>query len=59
LEPAHLTFRGQNKTATPVDDLTFASVDDRTAITYRAEITFHGFAKLAGHRQLPPAPAVR
>ena len=48
LELAHLTFRGRNKTATFIDDLTFASVGGRTAITYQADITFHGIAKLAG-----------
>lgn len=48
LEPAHLTFRGRNKTATSVHDLTLRALEGRTTITYRADITFHGLARLAG-----------
>jgi carbon monoxide dehydrogenase subunit G len=48
LEPEHLTFVGRNKTATSTDDLTFGPSGTGTAITYRAQITFHGLAKLAG-----------
>jgi carbon monoxide dehydrogenase subunit G len=48
LEPDHLTFVGQNKTATSTDDLTFAPNGTRTTVTYHAEIEFHGLAKLAG-----------
>jgi carbon monoxide dehydrogenase subunit G len=47
LEPQHLTFLGENRTATSTDDLTFADVDGDTSITYHANIVFHGFAKLA------------
>jgi carbon monoxide dehydrogenase subunit G len=48
LEPAHLTFVGRNKTATSTDDLTFEPSGDQTVITYRADVSFHGVAKLAG-----------
>lgn len=47
LEPTRLTFVGENKTATSTDDLTFATVQGGTRITYRADIVFHGLAKLA------------
>lgn len=47
LEPARLTFVGENKTATSTDDLTFRAVPEGTVITYHAHITFHGLAKLA------------
>ncbi|HEV2633848.1 MAG TPA: SRPBCC family protein [Actinocrinis sp.] len=50
LEPAHLTFVGRNKTATSTDDLAFTPGPsaDQTVITYRANIEFHGLARLAG-----------
>lgn len=48
LEPAHLTFRGRNKTATSIDDLAFRAEGATTVITYSADIAFHGIAKLAG-----------
>ena len=48
LEPDHVVFVGENKTATSRDDLTFAGHDGQTRITYHAEIEFHGIAKLAG-----------
>ena len=48
LEPQHLTFVGQNKTATSTDDLTFEPSATGTTITYHAQIEFHGLAKLAG-----------
>lgn len=48
LEPSHLTFVGQNKTATSTDDLTFSPSGTGTTITYHAQIEFHGLAKLAG-----------
>jgi carbon monoxide dehydrogenase subunit G len=47
LEPNRLTFVGENKSATSVDDLSFAAVDGGTSITYDADITFHGLAKVA------------
>jgi carbon monoxide dehydrogenase subunit G len=48
LEPGRLTFVGKNKTATSTDDLTFAAAEGGgTAITYHADIVFHGLAKLA------------
>jgi carbon monoxide dehydrogenase subunit G len=43
-----LTFLGRNKTATSTDDLSFAAAGQGTSITYRANIDFHGLAKLAG-----------
>jgi carbon monoxide dehydrogenase subunit G len=42
-----LTFVGSNKTATSTDDLSFTSAGQRTSITYRANVDFHGLAKLA------------
>jgi carbon monoxide dehydrogenase subunit G len=47
LEAAHLTFVGENGTATSTDDLIFLRVDGGTSITYRADIAFHGLARLA------------
>ncbi|MCZ4125027.1 SRPBCC family protein [Streptomyces sp. H39-S7] len=47
LEPARLTFVGENKTATSTDDLTFRAVSEGTAVTYHAHIVFHGLARLA------------
>lgn len=46
-DPAHLTFTGRNKTATSVDDMTFAPDGADTRITYRAQVDFHGVARLA------------
>jgi carbon monoxide dehydrogenase subunit G len=41
-------FEGSNKTATTVDDISFADVDGgSTRITYEASITFNGLAKLS------------
>jgi carbon monoxide dehydrogenase subunit G len=47
-EPRHVTFVGENKTATSTDDLTFEPAGEgSTTITYRATVEFHGLAKLA------------
>ncbi len=49
LEPGHITFEGNNKTATSTDDIRVT--DEPTGgsrITYRAQIRFHGLAKVAG-----------
>lgn len=45
-----LVFRGENGSATAVDDIAIApgTEEKSTAITYRATIDFHGAAKLAG-----------
>ncbi|MFI7588069.1 SRPBCC family protein [Spongisporangium articulatum] len=48
LEPGRLTFVGNNKTATSTDDITLVDNETGTTITYRANIAFHGIAKLAG-----------
>ncbi|SNT41943.1 SRPBCC family protein [Rhodococcoides kyotonense] len=46
--PHRVVFEGTNKTAKSVDDLSFtASGSDSTEITYVADITFNGVAKLA------------
>ena len=45
--PRHLQFVGTNKTVTSTDDITMATVDGGTSITYHAEFEFHGIAKLA------------
>lgn len=48
LEAGHLTFVGKNKTATSTDDIRVADSGVGSTITYRAEIEFHGIAKVAG-----------
>ena len=40
-------LRGENKTVVAMDTMTFSSADGRTAVTYRAEFTFKGVARLA------------
>ena len=44
----HLIFVGKNKTATSTDDITITAEGTGSTITYRANIEFHGLAKLAG-----------
>ncbi|AFR46786.1 MULTISPECIES: SRPBCC family protein [Gordonia] len=47
-DPDHVVFTGRNKTATSVDDLSFApDGPTRTSFTYRSHITFNGRARLA------------
>ena len=50
LVPNRLTFVGENKTATSIDDITLSPAADgaATQITYKSHIVFHGLAKLAG-----------
>lgn len=48
LEHDHLTFVGRNKTATSTDDMRFAPDGTGTRLTYRANVEFHGLARLAG-----------
>ena len=51
LDDDRVTFVGENKTATSTDDIRLAEAGvDRgqTTVTYRADIAFHGLAKLAG-----------
>ena len=45
--PDRLRFIGTNKTATSDDTMEFRAVGDGTEITYTAQITFNGAAKLA------------
>lgn len=47
LGPDLLRFIGWNSTATSTDTMTFRDVPGGTEITYTAEITFKGVAKLA------------
>jgi len=47
-EQGRLTFVGKNKTATSTDDITIAAEGSGSTVTYRADIEFHGLAKLAG-----------
>ncbi|MDQ2721709.1 MAG: SRPBCC family protein [Actinomycetota bacterium] len=47
-EQGRLTFVGKNKTATSTDDIAIAAEGSGSTITYRANIEFHGLAKLAG-----------
>jgi carbon monoxide dehydrogenase subunit G len=44
---SHLTFTGNNKTVTSVDDLSFRPSGAGTEIHYAAHFDFHGVAKLA------------
>ena len=49
-ELAHLQLirlRGENKTVTAVDTMTFRSVGDGTEVTYTAEFTFKGLSRIA------------
>jgi uncharacterized protein YndB with AHSA1/START domain len=39
--------RGQNKTIAALDTMTFQADGDRTTVTYRADFTLKGFARLA------------
>ncbi len=48
LEPGHVKLIGENKTATSIDDMTVAETTTGSMITYHAQITFNGLAKLAG-----------
>jgi carbon monoxide dehydrogenase subunit G len=47
LEPDHVKLIGENKTATSIDDMTVAATPSGSMITYHAQITFNGLAKLA------------
>lgn len=46
-EDGHLTFEGENKTAHSIDDIVVRDVGAGTEITYTADITFKGLARLA------------
>jgi carbon monoxide dehydrogenase subunit G len=47
--PERLVFRGENKTVTSTDDLSFTALPEGgTEITYLADLDFHGIVKLAG-----------
>jgi hypothetical protein len=46
-EPGHLRIVGRNKTVTSEDDMLLTADGPGTTLTYRAEFTFHGAAKLA------------
>jgi carbon monoxide dehydrogenase subunit G len=56
--PTFFSARGNNKTATTTDSLTFTRDGARTQIHYRADFTFHGVAKyvapLVVKRKLEP-----
>ncbi|MDR6978348.1 carbon monoxide dehydrogenase subunit G [Streptomyces sp. 3330] len=47
-DPDRLTFVGRNKTATSTDDMRFEEHAGGTRLTYRAQVDFHGLARLAG-----------
>ena len=47
LSPNHIKFVGENKSATSIDDLTFAEAGTGTSITYHSHVEFHGVAKIA------------
>ena len=47
-EPGHLRIRGENKTVTSQDDITMIADGPGTTVTYRAEFTLKGVAKVAG-----------
>lgn len=46
-DPGHLTFEGENSSAHSVDDIVIRNVGAGTEITYTADITFKGLARLA------------
>lgn len=46
VQDERLVLRGANKTVTAVDTLTFDSVPEGTRVTYTADFTFKGVAKL-------------
>lgn len=43
----HLVFRGENKSVTSTDDLSFRDHGGSTEITYHANLDWHGIANLA------------
>jgi len=45
--PDRLTFVGENRSATSVDDLTFRPAGSGTRVTYQADIRLRGAARLA------------
>jgi hypothetical protein len=47
LTPTHIKFVGENKSATSIDDMTFAAAGTGTSITYHSHVEFHGVAKIA------------
>ncbi len=47
LEADHLVFVGENDSATAVDTIRVAPSGAGTEITYRADLTMHGLAKLS------------
>lgn len=48
VEDGHLSFVGENKQATSINDIFLMTEGDaRTVINYKATIEFHGLAKLA------------
>ena len=48
LEPRRLVFEGVNKTVTSTDDLNFDPLPAGTAISYTANLDFHGIIGLFG-----------
>lgn len=48
LDADRLVLVGRNRTVTATDDMTLRPVDGRTELVYRADLRFHGLARLAG-----------
>ncbi|MDD7966382.1 SRPBCC family protein [Actinomycetospora lemnae] len=46
-EPGHLRIRGENETVTSQDDITMVADGSGTVVTYRADLTLKGAAKVA------------
>ncbi|PYC65457.1 polyketide cyclase [Streptomyces tateyamensis] len=46
-EPGRLVFVGSNRTVTATDDITVRPEGVRTVLVYRAQLRFHGLARLA------------
>jgi hypothetical protein len=46
-EPGHLRIRGENETVSSQDDVTMVADGSGTVVTYRAEFTLKGVAKVA------------
>ncbi|KYH44530.1 SRPBCC family protein [Branchiibius sp. NY16-3462-2] len=47
-DPQRIIFKGTNKTATSIDDITLTEIGDGALdLRYRSEVTFNGIAKVA------------
>jgi uncharacterized protein YndB with AHSA1/START domain len=54
-----IRLRGENKTVTSVDTMTFLAAGDGTEVTYTAELAFKGAARYVAPLSARPGPARR